>query len=310
VLCALTLVGVVALSARAAADPDDGLVGHWTFDDPPGSTTAASALPEGPPGILEAGAFLDGSRLHLDGSPAGKVVFPAEVGQLGDSDFTIAFYFGGHCMYRLCDVAGNRAAQGHANFLQFRLAGALHEFIHAGTLSFALDQGPPIVEYASTEFVIQDDAVVHVAATRRDLDVSLWINGVRVSTDSTDERVVVRNAREFRLGRSLDSTSFTPEDFNVNGVYDDLRIYSRALAPCDIAAIAGVDCPRQCHSVRDCAAPLACSPEGRCIERPPAEAAGCNMGTTSGSWWLVLLALWRPPAATEPSRRRRLRRGA
>jgi concanavalin A-like lectin/glucanase superfamily protein len=285
---ALATLALVALApATARAEPTADLLGHWPFDDPPGSTTAANAVAGAPAALLLPGATLDGERVHLDGTPLGMVELPSEVGHFKRDDFTVAFRFQGSCSYGFCDLAGNRYVFAGGSYLSIRLCGPDSASCPAGIVVVEVCENDDLLHFAQVSSgKIDDGARHHVGVTRRGAELVVWIDGVRTDTAEADGVARVRNLRPFRLGRSLDADE-QPGD-NVQGAFDDLRIYGRALRACEVAELAAVPCAHECESVFDCPAPLACAPEGRCVERPRDD-AGCALAPPRPSpRWVVL----------------------
>jgi hypothetical protein len=106
-----------------------------------------------------------------------------------------------------------------------------------GRLRFSV--GADSVE-SDQQILIVNGGFSHVAGVYDGATLSVYVNGVRVGTKSTPVMAVGTNDLALRIG--ADSTG----ESRFVGMIDEVRIYDRALAPTEIAAIAGAGAGARC----------------------------------------------------------------
>jgi hypothetical protein len=218
------------------ADTTSGLSHRWTFDEGSGATAGDSA--GAAPGALGSSAswwtsFDGSSAVAMNPTNANdmniNVDFGAGPGQFGTADFTVSFWVAttyntsGHG-----DMIGNRVDPSNGDYLSCRLTAA-------GVVNSELDNyGTNFSPVSSTPVAINDGNWHNVVLSRNGTAYNEYIDGVLLSTSITPTPTNVVGAHPFKLGRSLQGyvTSFA-------AVYDDVRIYNRALNSCDTAALTG-----------------------------------------------------------------------
>jgi len=209
--------------------PTTGLVAHWTFDEPSG-TSAADASPTQNNGQLIGGA------MHVAGRRGGAIEFDGRSGFLS-VPFELQRHLGASATLAAWvrtraapqgDYAGRPCIAG--------VAGSGTDETYWGSLDSRGRMG--INLYGSDEgFVwspepINDGAWHHVAFTRDETRgaVEIYVDGARVAQGIS--RTGRLRMRTFSVGRTDSSFNYWP------GALDDVRIYNRVLTSEEISSIA------------------------------------------------------------------------
>lgn len=165
--------------------------------------------------------------------PNANVDFGREAGAFGSGDFTVSHFFATQYSSpgTLTDVIGNRTSYGHGNFFAVRMRGD-------GVITVELDQdaaGTNYVGLAGEGARVNDQRLHHLAYVRKEATLSLYVDGALVGSAQTasGQPTFVTGADSFRLGRRA------PFPFpSIDAIYDDLRIYGRALTAAEIGGLA------------------------------------------------------------------------
>jgi hypothetical protein len=219
-------------------DTTTGLVHHWTFDEPSGTTATDSAgASDGTLGSTaqrwtsfdSSGAIAFSPRIECDRQA--EVDFGNAPGAFGTADFTVSFWvattFSGTGQG---DLIGNRIEGDRGNNFEGRLAG--NGFMNGGiddNVNFA----------AINSFTPVNDGRWHnVVYARTGTTLSLYLDGSLDGSGTSDALVNILGDRPFKLGRSLPCLSGF---HSIPGVFDDVRIYGRGLGVCDARDLAGAN---------------------------------------------------------------------
>lgn len=215
---------------RAAPDA------HWPLDEASG-TAARDATGEHDGVVLGSGTSgaplwttgQVGGALELDGADDRVVIADAPLFAPGSGDFSVAAW------------ARTTADQEGAIVSRQRCASVGEHLWHLGmwgdgALYYRLGDGDelPIVTHYATR--INDGAWHHVAAVfERDGDGTLFLDGAPVESASLASIGAIDGSREVHIGAVTDCGGIVPW----RGAIDDVRYYERALAACEVAALAG-----------------------------------------------------------------------
>jgi hypothetical protein len=222
-------------ASPSLVDTTSGLSHHWTFDEGNGATAGDSA--GAAPGALGSSAswwtsFDGSSAVAMNPTNANdlniNVDFGAGPGQFGTADFTVSFWVATTASGTFGDLIGNRQDPSNGDFLSGRMDGN-------GSSNIEIDnQGNDYNAISSAPVSINDGNWHNVVYTRSGPTLDEYIDGNLVGSAASAGTTNIVGANPFKLGRSLPGylTSFA-------AVYDDVRIYSRALSSCDAAALTG-----------------------------------------------------------------------
>jgi len=172
-----------------------------------------------------------GAAVKLTGDDKSYVTFGNTVGQFGNADFTVAFWFQTTDCSKLSDLIGNRAASGHGNFFGVRLTAD-------GYVTAEVDEdsrGTDYIGLKSKQCDLNDGNWRHVAVTRCGNTLTLYIDGDCSASGSAKGTANINNKNAFKLGRSLvdkGTQCFTPD-----AVFDDVTIYNDALSDSQVKAL-------------------------------------------------------------------------
>jgi hypothetical protein len=224
------------VAGPSLGDTATGLSHHWTFDEGSGSAALDSA--GSAPGTLGSsagwGTSFDGSgAIALSPTSTNDmniyVDFGAAPGQLGTADFSVSFWVAStYNTSGLGDVVGNRVDPSNGDFFSCRLTAG-------GVVSGEIDNWGTDYNAASSAPVTINDGNWHnVVFARSGATFSEYVDGVLVNSATSAAPTNIAGAHPFKLGRSLAGylTSFA-------AMYDDLRIYDRALGTCDVVDLVG-----------------------------------------------------------------------
>lgn len=201
----------------------DGLVGYWSFNDGARSVTDRSPTgahgsfeselgPLYPPGVV-------GTGVALDGATQAAVIPGALLSEQPlDGDFSVdAWFLAGACAEPGTIIGrGGSAGPGFA----VRCKGPELSFEVLG------ENG------AFTTLVTTFDPGVwhHIAALRRGTDVELHVDGVKLAKAAIDALPSAPAGADVYIGRDQAGAYF-------EGLVDEVRLWSRALGPDEIAAL-------------------------------------------------------------------------
>lgn len=199
----------------------DGLAGYWSFNDAADRVTDFS--PTGAHGRFENLAELPftpgvvGTAVAFDGATQAAVIPGTSLGPL-DGDFTVETWF----LAQECAEPGTLVSRGGIGEPGFT--------VHCKglELSFEVFTGNGSLTRLLTTFPTGDWH--HVAALRRGTDVELYLDGVKHQKASIREVVSVPADADLYLGRAQPGAYFP-------GSLDEVRVWSRALGPDEIAAL-------------------------------------------------------------------------
>ena len=183
--------------------------------------TLSNAIVESPPSV-------GGGVIRINGSNDSFVSFGTKIGQFGTNDFTVAFWLQTTEKYRYFDLAGNRTAGSHGNFLAIRQTGK-HESIPEGIVSAEVDQdqnGTNYIGIQSQAKGLNDGNWHHIVVGRKGTSLKLYVDGVLSGCGSGKGVANINNGNPFKLGRSLVGVS---DKFAADARYYEFRVYDFAL---------------------------------------------------------------------------------
>lgn len=221
---------------ETAPPPAEGLIAHWKFDERMGEV-AGNAAGEDLSGDIYGGAWADGrdgGALRLDGStrvdiePADDAE-ASEYVDLGASDFTFSAWVrtaSGGTIFAKAPKTGKWAVGGKSLF------------IRDGRLVFDVGW----VGAVSGQREINDGQWHHVAVrfNHQTKSVRLFVDGKQDGQGRLEEMGPDPMSFILRLGYT--ATDF-PNPSGLEGLIDDVRLYSRSLPAMQIARLAGVSYP-------------------------------------------------------------------
>ena len=160
--------------------------------------------------------------VHLDGSNAACVNFPAQVAQFGTADFTVSFWINTtDKSLDLCDLVGNRLVAGHGNFFCIRMQ-------KSGLVSAEVDQDANGTNYINvvSNASVNNGSWHNVAVVRRSTTLTIYIDGVNPVSATGRGVANLNNGNFLKIGRSANTgdVRFAPV-----ATYDELRIWNVAL---------------------------------------------------------------------------------
>jgi hypothetical protein len=214
------------LLAACGADPDQELVGWWTFDEMEGAV-AADASESGNAGTIQNGQWdlgREGGALLLDGSGDSVVSVPLS-STLRDTadDITAAGW-----AFRTAEHNVALVAHGYPTlFLGFH--GAQFKW------ELRLANGRRGVCYADPKYRAELDRWYHVAGTYNGLVARLYVDGQEICSDWTWGAINMPDV-PFTIGAYVDENGAIIDE--ITGRIDDVRIYSRALSRSEIVELA------------------------------------------------------------------------
>jgi hypothetical protein len=222
-------------AGSSLADTTSGLSHRWTFDEGSGATAGDSA--GAAPGALGSSAswwtsFDGSSAVAMNPTNANdmniNVDFGAGPGQFGTADFTVSFWVATTASVPNGDLIGNRLDPSNGDFAAARMSSS-------GNANIEIDNyGNDYNATSSAPVSINDGNWHNVAYARSGPTLNEYVDGVLVGSSTSAGTTNIVGVNPFKLGRSLPGylTSFA-------AVYDDVRIYDRALNTCDTAALTG-----------------------------------------------------------------------
>ncbi|WP_194863205.1 LamG domain-containing protein [Myxococcus sp. AB036A] len=220
-------------------DTTSNMAHQWTFDEVGGSTALDSAGTSD--GTLGSSASRTAS---FDGSGAitltptqqcdlnAHVDFGLAPGQFGTGAFTVSYWLNTTFNINSSgELIGNRVDGSAGNFLSARLNGSAATSLEiyedgAGTNGAGFNVSPTPLNNGNWH---------HVAYTRSGTSLKMYIDGVLVGSATSAATTNLTGANSFRIGRRL---PFCPDNhYSIPASFDDVRIYSRELTACDVAAL-------------------------------------------------------------------------
>jgi len=174
--------------------------------------------------------------VHINGSDNSFVEFDKELDQFGTGDFTVAFLINTKEQHRLFDIAGDRTAGSHGNFLAIRMTGN-HESLPSGIVTAEIDQdgrGTNYISVRSSATGLNDGNWHEIAVVREEKTLKLYIDG-KLSASKTGSGVAnIDNNNPFKLGRSLVGYE---RKFAPDARYEDLCVFDVALTDTEISRL-------------------------------------------------------------------------
>lgn len=228
------------------APPDEGLVGHWTFDEGQG-LQAGDSSGSGRAGTLVAGVTWGAGRLggalHFDGrSGYVQIAHAAALAVDASSDvFTLALWVQttGTAGPLLCQSLPSGRVQHIPWVLEIELPDNLPKL---GVWRWQVVPGSPkagvLQRTDSAAPALHDGRWHHLAFVNRSPILrELYVDGVRIGSESIPWTSDCRNDEPLDIGRFSNQTIREPPHF-FSGAIDDLRIYRRALEGAEIQRLA------------------------------------------------------------------------
>lgn len=226
---ALSTAEVAVLARRTNTNPEevapDKLVGYWPLNETSGSTTT-DASGNNQTGTLSGGvvrgsAVKFGNAMTFDGGDD-KITMPSAV-LTGTTDFTLSAWINRTSNTGADYIMGNYGASPCGNGIEF--------YTHNGGLIVYLGN-----TYVTTSASLQINRVYHVAATRKNGVVTVYVDGVVVFTQNAADSIGGNCAWGIGNGPNYTSEAF-------GGKIDDARVYTRALNATEISALADINRP-------------------------------------------------------------------
>jgi hypothetical protein len=206
----------------SASGLDDGLVAYYPFDG-----NANNASGNNYHGTLTGATIKEGVLYLSENQTTNSFAsFGNNIDQFKTNDFSVAFWFRTQEKARLFDLAGDRTAGSHGNFLAIRMTGK-HESVPEGTVTVEVEQdnrGTNFIGIKSSTNGLNDGNWYQIVAVRKGKSLTLYIDGKLENTASANGIANLSNNNAFRLGRSY--ASFP----NAVVQYDNLWFYNRALS--------------------------------------------------------------------------------
>jgi len=204
----------------------------WKFNEAHGSIASDSIT--GFPGTISNAEWVVngkiGTAIHLHGTDQSYVSFGNTIGKFGKSDFTVSLFFKTAENFWLYDVLGDRSSFANGNFFSLRMKGD-------GTITFELSQGLTGAEYVyvQSKSGFNDNNWHQVVMVRLGTLVRLYVDGVLVGQNSSQNIISLNNSNPFKLGRSLVYPGY--QRYSGNAFYDELKMYNVALSDSQIACL-------------------------------------------------------------------------
>ncbi len=230
---ALLVAFAAQISWAPAADLEKGLVAHWKLDDT-GSETAADsagkftgAVHGAKPG--QSAPIGTGFRFDADRNTMVEI---AETMQLAGSQMTVSTLVKPE---RFSPADYTNRANSRNGILGSADTNLIFALTDGGRITFIWDAGVNQFQtiLSGSEVAVPTGQFTHVAATRDGATMTLFVNGMRVGPDQACSDAAFQPFERFQIGRVNGTAN---RDFH--GTIDDVRVYDRALAPEEIAALA------------------------------------------------------------------------
>ena len=224
--CVVALV-VTAFTSAGFAAQDGGLVARWSFDEAKGPF-AACTEGSGPEGTLSPG------MKWVTGPFGGALAFSGTNSTVSFASFPKAVSGAENCTVALW-ARWNGAGMGNWPSLLATdgwVDGGLMFFVGGGTSSLrmrAKGADGRVRETKAKFLKIPPAKWTHLAVTFARPDMTLYVDGKKVASEKWDGRFA--EAKKFKLGSSFGNVCH-------DGFIDDLRFYSRALAPNEVESLA------------------------------------------------------------------------
>ncbi len=215
----LTAITLVALSSARAAEPTEGLISHWAFDEGHGTTAYDSAGNNDgtvygahwTTGQINSALIFDGYADYVRVGDKGSLDFGTS------EDFTITTWF--KTLTYGAGMLVNKRATGRE--------GGYDLYIDRGMITARASDATRVF-YARTTEAFNDGYWHHVAAVYDRTDViNLYVDGhYRSSSEPITLTIDVNNTEPFAIGRRYGGVS--PAYFY--GSIDEVRVYKRILS--------------------------------------------------------------------------------
>lgn len=215
---------VCILSCMCLAQPTEGLVAYWAFNewqgdiafDLVGGNSGLLSHTEWSGGVVGGAIVLDGGESYVDCGSAAGLISVAE--------FTIAAWV------RFSTEGVSRAIVAVANGVGAQTAdyGVMVNHTDVGTIRVLLSDGSQLQSIRGVT-PIGDAAWHHVAVVMNASAISLYVDG-KPDAKPVDRTVVPQVAGAFRLFLGDLRPLSTATAWKLNGGIDEVRIYNRALS--------------------------------------------------------------------------------
>jgi Concanavalin A-like lectin/glucanases superfamily len=227
------------VAGASLADTATALAHRWTFDEASGATALDSAgADNGTLGssVTRVTSFDGSGAVSLDPESqcdlGAAVDFGTDPGNLGTADFTVSYWVA--TSYSgpegLGDLIGNRTADSNGEFISGRLRSD-------GTSSIEIDNSGVNYEAAELTTPLNDSRWHNVVYTRSGPVLTAYVDGVLQSSFTGPGTTDIIGQSPFRVGLSLPECPY--ENYAaIPALFDDVRIYGRALDQCDVSSLA------------------------------------------------------------------------
>jgi|APTNR8051073442_1049403.scaffolds.fasta_scaffold00404_27 hypothetical protein len=217
------------IALRAVAPPEEGLVAHFSFNQCDARDVLGSASFGEFRGPVRCWCGIDGDGLLLDGETA-HVIFEGPVNRyFNTSDFTISFYFKPEARSAFpLSILSKRARCDEYQMLDLMLdfnRPELTTYFHESPNKYFLGLSPEV----------KPAGWQHFALVREGLYAYAYINGERVRESFRCSGVDIGNEAPLSIANSPCVQTGRARRFR--GLFDELRVYDRALGPEEVKAL-------------------------------------------------------------------------
>lgn len=201
------------------AQPTDGLVGYYSFDD----CNATDDSGNGSDGVVFGNILCDcgvsGTALKLDGIDDYIIFLGLINNYFNTADFTVSFYFKSNNFFSIQNILGKQEFCDDEK--GFELQFVPNQDILLATLTENTSK--------TNNMTVQMESFCwkHIVFIREGNRSFLYVNGILVETKTSNTRVDISNDAVFSLSNSpcLNNGGV----FRYKGLFDELRVYNRAL---------------------------------------------------------------------------------
>ena len=265
-----TFSGPLSGTAKAA---NAGPVHWWTLNETNGTASTDTGSPGSADGTLgSAVTHITGGEaagaLHFPGGSLNSIVTLGSPGTVGTADFTATFWIR-TAMTTNAELLGNRSCGSACNFWGLRGNGT--------SVSFELYQDADGTNGGGVTVTatVNDGLWHYVAARRSGKNITLFVDGVSKSATVAD---VTNISTGTPLSFGANPTSVPFGTYYV-GDADEIRLYDRALADCEIAGSPVMTTPTLCAPSSACHAGGTCNVlTGACTDPLSGDGSTCDDG--------------------------------
>jgi hypothetical protein len=215
-------------SCQKPPQKDESIVACYPFNG-----NAMDSSGNGNHGTIR-GAMIKNGVVHVGegNSNPSYVTFGRNIDQFKTNNFTVSFWFKTLEKTRLFDLAGDRTAGSHGNYLSIRMTGK-HESVPEGSVTAEIDQhgGASRIGMISARNGLNDGKWHHTVVVRKANSSTLYIDGKVENSKKAGGIANIVNNNDFRLGRSYRGFR------NAVVQYDNLCIYKEALSANKVKAL-------------------------------------------------------------------------